>query len=124
MQDGGISSGKFFINTLNSLSTLIESMISSNFFFCSLDVEGSELQILKSIPFEKVDIKVLDIEHKHLGKIFPGSFQELKTFLELKGYHYFMHIRDPLGYPNDVVFIKRGFLNEIKEMKNKLQHEL
>ena len=105
-------------------SIFIEIKISWNFFLFSLDVEGSELQILKSIPFEKVDIKVLDIEHKHMGDIFPGSFQELKAFLELKGYDYHMQIRDPLGYPNDVVFIKRGFLNEIKEMKNKLQHEL
>ena len=93
-------------------------------YIFSLDVEGSELQILKSIPFEKVDIKVLDIEHKHMGDIFPGSFQELKAFLELKGYDYHMQIRDPLGYPNDVVFVKRGFLNEIKEMQNKMNDEL
>ena len=95
-----------------------------NLLNCSLDVEGSELQILKSIPFEKVDIKVLDIEHKHMGDIFPGSFQELKLFLELKGYDYHMQIRDPLGYPNDVVFVKRGFLNEIKEIQKKINDEL
>ena len=93
-------------------------------YIFSLDVEGSELQILKSIPFEKVDIKVLDIEHKHMGDIFPGSFQELKAFLELKGYDYHMQIRDPLGYPNDVVFVKRGFLNEVKEMQKKINDEL
>ena len=29
---------------------------------CSLDVEGSEFPILKTIPFDKVDIKVLDVE--------------------------------------------------------------
>ena len=34
--------------------------------------------ILKSIPFEEVDIKVIDIEYKHIGKIFPVSYQELK----------------------------------------------
>ena len=105
-------------------SIFIEIKISWNFFLFSLDVEGSELQILKSIPFEKVDIKVLDIEHKHMGDIFPGSFQELKAFLELKGYDYHMQIRDPLGYPNDVVFVKRGFLNEIKEMQKKINDEL
>ena len=115
---------QLFIISGNYIPIFIEIKISWNFFLFSLDVEGSELQILKSIPFEKVDIKVLDIEHKHMGDIFPGSFQELKTFLELKGYDYHMQIRDPLGYPNDVVFVKRGFLNEIKEMQNKINDEL
>ena len=59
-----------------------------------------------------------------MGDIFPGSFQELKLFLELKGYDYHMQIRDQLGYPNDVVFVKRGFLNEIKEMQKKINDEL
>ena len=93
-------------------------------FIYSLDVEGSEFEILKSIPFDKVDIKVLDIEHKHMGNIFPGTLLELALYLKEKGYDYHMEINDPIGYPNDVVFVKRGFLNEIEEMQNRMNDEL
>ena len=36
-------------------------------FSFSLDVEGSEFQILKTIPFNDVDIKVINFEMKHVG---------------------------------------------------------
>ena len=80
----------------------------------SLDVEGSEYEILKTIPFDKVDIKVLDVEHKHIGAVFPGTYEEFKDFLIQNGYQYFMKIRDQLGYPNDVVFVKNNFVEEIE----------
>ena len=53
---------------------------------CSLDVEGSEFPILKTIPFDKVDIKVLDVEVNHAGSIFPGSFKDIDDYLKLQGY--------------------------------------
>ena len=89
-------------------------LVFTNFvFFYSLDVEGSELAILKTIPFDKVDIKVIDIEYKHIGKLFPGTYLELKTFLEVNGYEFAFKIDDPLGYPNDVVFVKKGFIQDL-----------
>jgi hypothetical protein len=30
-------------------------------------------QVLKTIPFDKVDIKILDIEMNHIGEIFDGT---------------------------------------------------
>ena len=38
-----------------------------------MDVEGSEFQILKTIPFHEADIKIIDLEITHLGEIFPGT---------------------------------------------------
>ena len=36
--------------------------------FFSLDIEGADLQVLKTIPFDKVQISVIMIEVAHLGK--------------------------------------------------------
>lgn len=49
--------------------------------YFSLDVEGNELDVLKTIPFDKVDIKVMSVEILH-G---PGK-KALKKFLASKGY--------------------------------------
>lgn len=68
------------------------------------------MEILKTIPFQKVDIKVISIEHKHIGKIFPGSYNELKTLMENNGYEFAFEIDDHLGNPNDVVFVKKTFI--------------
>ena len=72
--------------------------------------------ILKSIPFEEVDIKVIDIEYKHIGKIFPVSYQELKALMERNGYEFDSKIDDPNGNEMDVVFVKKGFMQELEDM--------
>ena len=35
------------------------------------------LQVLKTIPWDKVDIEVLLVELEHAGKIFPGTREEV-----------------------------------------------
>ena len=57
-----------------------------NYF--SLDVEGSEFQILKTIPFQDVDIKVLDIEIDRAGTIFPGTYEHISKYLDTQGYDF------------------------------------
>ena len=37
--------------------------------FFSLDIEGADLQVLKTIPFDQVDFSVIMIEVAHLGKL-------------------------------------------------------
>ena len=69
----------------------------------SLDVEGSDFEILKSIPWEKVNIRVLLIEVVNLGKIYPGSLAELNAFLEDKGYLFYMSV----GYDN--IYVRNDF---------------
>ena len=77
----------------------------------SLDVEGSEFQILKTIPFQEVDIKVIDLEVKNVGKIFPGTFDDILTYLNTNGYDLHFKISDL-----DATFVKRGFLDELNEL--------
>ena len=79
-------------------------------FSYSLDVEGSELQILKTIPFNDVDIKVIDFEMKHLGEIFPGTFEQISSYLNTQGYQFHSKIQDL-----DAIFVKKGFLDELNE---------
>ena len=68
------------------------------------------MPILQTIPFDEVDIKVLDIEIKHAGKIFPGSHQEITDLMDSKGYDLYAYI----AY--DAIYVKRGFLDEINEL--------
>ena len=95
----------------------------------SLDVEGSEIQILKTIPFDKVDIKVIDVEFKHLGNTFPGTLQDLDDLLITNGYEFSVETKDPYGRPNDKIYVKKGFMEDLdnlplsksKQLKSKNQ---
>ena len=46
------------------------------------------MQVLQTIPWDKVDIEVMTIETNHAGEIFPGTRQEIKDYLADKGYVY------------------------------------
>ena len=83
----------------------------------SLDVEGSEFQILKTIPLKEVDIKVINLETNHLGEIFPGTWQDILNYLETQGYdfHFKISFRDVSFL--DAVFVKKGFLEELNSKR-------
>ena len=82
-----------------------------------MDVEGSEFQILKTIPFKEVDIKVIDLEANHLGEIFPGTWEDVLNYLETQGYdfHFKISFRD-ISFL-DAVFVKKGFLEELNSKR-------
>ena len=50
--------------------------------FLSLDVEGDEFPILKTIPFDKVDITKMTVEYIHS----PDKGESMTAFLRSKGY--------------------------------------
>ena len=56
--------------------------------YFSLDVEGSEFPILKSLDWDKVRINILSVEMAHVGQIFDGTKQEIRDFLDAKGYEF------------------------------------
>ena len=58
------------------------------FLFFSLDIEGAEFEVLKTVPWDKVDIEVLLIELIHAGSLFKGSREEIHQFLSSKNYVY------------------------------------
>ena len=76
-------------------------------FFCfSLDVEGLELSVLETIPFDKLDISTLAVEFLH------GDKDTLRTFMESKGYTVHSTIsvtKAEIGlYAHDYIFVKKG----------------
>jgi hypothetical protein len=68
----------------------------------SLDIEGAELQVLKTVPWHKVNIKVIIIEVNHIGEIFKGSAKELNNFLKKSGYQFHKSL------DIDDIYIKRS----------------
>ena len=81
-----------------------------------MDVEGSELDILRTIPFDKVDVKVIDIEFKK--KRFSPKFQELDDLLRRNGFQFVVETKDPFGRPNDLIYVKKGFKEELDNISN------
>ena len=100
------------------LYSILQALGNPTVHYFSLDVEGSEIQILKTIPFDKVDIKVIDVEFKNLGDIFPGTLQELDDLLLKNGYEYNVETKDPYGRPNDKIYVKKGFIEELDRVSN------
>jgi len=69
--------------------------------YFSLDVEGSELQVLKTIPFESIMIKVLSVEFHHVH----GGRSSLKSFMAKKGYKFVMEVKHANNLANDLIFV-------------------
>jgi len=77
--------------------------------FFSLDIEGADLQVLKTIPFDKVRISVIMIEVAHLGEVFEGDNDELRSFLGEKGYLFYRRLSI------DDIYVHRSFLEKGKQ---------
>ncbi|XP_022187984.1 protein Star isoform X2 [Nilaparvata lugens] len=70
--------------------------------YFSLDVEGSELDVLRTIPFDKVDIKTLSVEFVHVDK----GKQSILDFMASKNYRYHSNVTHPDWLANDFIFTK------------------
>ena len=81
----------------------------------SLDVEGAEFQILKTIPLQEVDIKVIDVEVNHVGEIFPGTWEEILDYLDTQGYEFHSKISFKGISFLDAIFVKKGFLDKLND---------
>lgn len=65
---------------VRTLQSILDECRMYRFDFCSLDVEGSELPILKSIDWGRTDISIFIIENNY------GVEAEITPYLEQKGY--------------------------------------
>ena len=74
-----------------------------------LDIEGMELPVLKTLPFENLDISVFLIE---INRKF-GDWKEYFEFFEKKGYVYHGFYQGGM-HPGDVMFIKRSLYDAKK----------
>lgn len=73
--------------------------------YFSLDVEGAELDILKTIDFDKFDISTLSVEFIHDvdGKV------AIRDFMKEKGYFVLTEVTHPNWLANDFIFVKKQF---------------
>jgi len=64
--------------------------------YFSLDVEGAEWTIIKSLPWDKVNIHIISLENYYLGK----DNELLETHLEKYGYTIYKKVEF------DTIFVK------------------
>lgn len=77
----------------------------------SLDVEGLELKVLETIPFDKFDISILTVEYLHT----VGGKEPLLSFMQSQGYimHKQIDFKDPKIslYAHDLFFVKKTYMD-------------
>ena len=56
--------------------------------YFSLDIEGAEYVVLKTVPWNKVKIKLITVEMAHAGLIFPGGRDDIHLLLKENGYDF------------------------------------
>lgn len=71
--------------------------------YFSLDIEGNEIDVLETIPFDEVDIKALSVEYIHNAK----GRKYLIDMMERRGYYVYSFVKHPDNLANDIIFVKR-----------------
>ena len=88
------------------LETLLLALKQNTVGVFSLDVEGVEFEVLNTIPFDKIEIKVMTVEH--CGG--PSAIERYTSadLLQDKGYMTYKQLQysDPPIHVNDLVFVK------------------
>ncbi|XP_014261527.1 protein Star-like [Cimex lectularius] len=70
--------------------------------YFSLDVEGAELAVLKTIPFQALDIQTLSVEFIHV----PGGKDAISDFMFSQGYIVHSEVTHHDWLANDFIFMK------------------
>ena len=68
------------------LYSLLLSLGNPTVDFLSLDVEGAEFQVLKSIPWSTVDIRAISVETQFAGEVMEGGKEDIFQLLTGEGY--------------------------------------
>ncbi|XP_045607488.1 protein Star [Procambarus clarkii] len=79
--------------------------------YFSLDVEGSELAVLRTIPWDKVNIRTLSVEFIHGGE----GKDAIRKYVESQGYNLYTEVTHPGWLANDFIFVKNGIVPSLKE---------
>ncbi|KAJ8314217.1 hypothetical protein KUTeg_008778 [Tegillarca granosa] len=85
------------------LYSILLALNQSTIDFLSLDVEGSELDVLQTIPFDKVDIKMITAEVAH-----QKLKMSMQKFMAYNGYETLLKMQRDDGGVNDIIFRKKG----------------
>ena len=88
------------------LTSIIEALGNPVIDYFSLDIEGAEFPVLKTIDFDKVDIRVISIEVTKLDSIFDGRLTQLKYLMKRNGYEFYKEVKE------DYIYVKKGLLSK------------
>ena len=88
------------------LYSLLLALDSPTVTLLSLDIEGAEFEVFRSLPWDKVDIEVIVIELVHAGEVFEGSRLEIIKYLESKNYQYVGNLFDDIFVRKDLIGVK------------------
>ncbi|XP_043196494.1 uncharacterized protein LOC122367465 [Amphibalanus amphitrite] len=77
--------------------------------YFSLDVEGAELDVLRTVPFDRIDIRTLSVEFAHTS---GGGKPALRAFMESKGYTVIREVKQKDWTANDFIFVKNDTFSE------------
>ncbi len=78
---GGLRVGRHRVQCL-PLGTMLLALGVDTVHYLVLDVEGAELPVLETFPWDKIDVKVIQVEMAMVGKIFAGSTQRLRNLFK------------------------------------------
>ena len=73
----------------------------------SLDIEGAEFLVLKSIDFQVVDIRVISVEVTKIDNIFDGKLTQLKYLMKRNGYELYKEVGE------DYIYVKTKNKDEL-----------
>ena len=72
--------------------------------YFSLDVEGLELKVLQTIPFDKIMIKVLSVEYIHDSE----GEDEIIKFMKINNYRVVTKVINQWNYAHDLIFAHKS----------------
>ncbi|XP_076760564.1 uncharacterized protein LOC143429061 [Xylocopa sonorina] len=72
--------------------------------YFSLDIEGHELKVLKTIPFDKINIKTLSVEFSHV----EDGKRKLIDFMKSNNYFVYSFVVRDDNLAHDIIFVKRS----------------
>ena len=71
-----------------SLYSVLKALNNPHVDYFSLDIEGAEAVVLKTLPWNEINITLFTIEINHAGETFPGSKEEIRHFMKKNGYEH------------------------------------
>ena len=70
------------------LYSILMAMGNPHVDYFSLDIEGAEMVVLETIPWNKVNMTLVSVEVNHAGEIFPGTREDIFDLMTRNGFRY------------------------------------
>ena len=107
----GKKQSQYFRRTLQMqclpLTSIILALGNPTIDYFSLDIEGAEFLVLKSIDFQVVDIRVISVEVTKIDNIFDGKLTQLKYLMKRNGYELYKEVGE------DYIYVKTKNKDEL-----------